>query len=203
VSRVAEAVVKLHHDSDYTCDPAMRGPVPLQKFFREVRVQHFSLGSLSQATIAQHLLTSGAVFRQDTVTDMLEDATPLAGLCFRLGTTAICYVREEDILPRRRFTAAHELGHALMHQLDMGRFLLDEAVDDDGRDTHQEIEKEANDFAAALLMPEIVLRRRAEELRTEHGTCPRQALSYRLASELLVSNEAMRYRLKNLGVGDE
>jgi Zn-dependent peptidase ImmA (M78 family) len=64
-------------------------------------------------------------------------------------------------------------------------------------------EREANRFAAELLMPAEVCRARAEEMRNEYGCCPRAVLEYRLASELLVSAEAVRYRLKNLGVGDE
>jgi Zn-dependent peptidase ImmA (M78 family) len=52
-------------------------------------------------------------------------------------------------------------------------------------------------------MPDEVIRARAEELRTDYRACPRLVLAYRLASELLVSREAMRYRLKTLGVGDD
>jgi hypothetical protein len=52
-------------------------------------------------------------------------------------------------------------------------------------------------------MPELVCRARAEAFRQDFGTCPRFHFAYYLASELLVSPEAMRYRLKDLGVGDE
>ena len=44
---------------------------------------------------------------------------------------------------------------------------------------------------------------RAEELRRTHKCCPRTVLANQLASELLVSLEAMRYRLKQLRLGDE
>jgi hypothetical protein len=54
-----------------------------------------------------------------------------------------------------------------------------------------------------LLMPADVCRARAAELREKHRCCPRGVLVYRLASELLVSREALRYRLLSLGVGDE
>ena len=65
------------------------------------------------------------------------------------------------------------------------------------------MEREANRFAAELLMPAEVCRGRADEIQREHGCCPRAVLAYRLAAELLVSREAMRYRLKGLEVGDE
>ena len=66
------------------------------------------------------------------------------------------------------------------------------------------IEREANRFAAELLMPENVIRARAEQLKAELNVpvAPRGVLEYRLAAELLVSAQAIRYRLNALGVGD-
>jgi len=52
-------------------------------------------------------------------------------------------------------------------------------------------------------MPAEVCEARADEMCREHGCCPRQVLAYRLAAELLVSQQAMRYRLKGLGLGDD
>jgi hypothetical protein len=52
-------------------------------------------------------------------------------------------------------------------------------------------------------MPADVCRAHAAEIRRRHGCCPRGVLIYRLSSELLVSREALRYRLKALEVGDE
>ena len=70
-------------------------------------------------------------------------------------------------------------------------------------ESDDEIEREANRFAAELLMPEELLRSRATELRHRTGYCPRSVLEYRLAAELLVSQQALSYRLKDLEVGDE
>ncbi len=53
---------------------------------------------------------------------------------------------------RRRFTAAHEFGHYLLHRKKYPQgFRCDEAAVD-GR-SNSEIEREANEFAATLLMP--------------------------------------------------
>ena len=87
----------------------------------------------------------------------------------------------------------------------MGRFRADtdatlHEADDDVTD---QMEQEANRFAVELLMPADVCRARAAELRKNHHCCPRGVLVYRLASELLVSREALRYRLQSLEVGDE
>jgi hypothetical protein len=51
-------------------------------------------------------------------------------------------------------------------------------------------------------MPAEVCRSRADEMVREHGYCPRVVLAHRLAAELLVSGQAMTYRLKSLRVGD-
>lgn len=62
-----------------------------------------------------------------------------------------------------------------------------------------EQESEANQFAASLLMPENVLRERIAEFRLPVGQ-PRGYLASRLASEFLVSKEAMIYRLAALNL---
>jgi Zn-dependent peptidase ImmA (M78 family) len=87
----------------------------------------------------------------------------------------------------------------------MGRFRAD--TDATLREADEEVadvmEREANRFAAELLMPAELCHLRAAEVKRKHGCCPRGVLVYRLASELLVSREALRYRLQALGVGDE
>jgi Zn-dependent peptidase ImmA (M78 family) len=87
----------------------------------------------------------------------------------------------------------------------MGRFRADTDAtlrEADG-DVGDQMEKEANRFAVELLMPAEVGEARAAEMRRQYGCCPRGVLSYKLAAELLVSREAMRYRLSDLEVGDE
>ena len=93
----------------------------------------------------------------------------------------------------------------MLHRETMGRFRADtdETLHEADEDVADLMEKEANRFAAELLMPAEVCRARADELRRTHGCCPRGVLDYRLQSELLVSREAMKYRLQSLGVGDE
>ena len=85
-----------------------------------------------------------------------------------------------------------------------GGVLGDRQVEDD---TAAAMERQANRFAAELLMPATVCKAREEAFRRMYGVCPRTQFAYHLASELMVSPEAMRYRLSkrdlNLGVGDE
>lgn len=195
---IAETIARLRRDFELPVDPSVRGPVPLNRFYEECNLSHVALRGLTCGRVAEHLLSDG-----ETVESFGEPGEALAGFLYFAGNAGQAFVNADDILPRRRFTAAHELGHAILHRERMGRFRADtdktllEA--DDSTDVS---EREANRFAAELLMPEAVVRARAGELLAQHGTCPAGVLAYRLAAELLVSREAMRYRLKNMGMAD-
>ena len=201
MNAVPDSLRDLARSRDLAADPARRGPVPLGRYFDELSVMHVALPGLTTGSAAAYLVQFAHVTHPDSLGDLWGGAVPLAGLLFRSGESAIAFVNASDILPRRRFTAAHELGHAVLHREVMGSVLEDATIEEtDG--PLSAMEAEANRFAAELLMPEVVLRARADELRVAHGCCPRVVLGYRLASELLVSNEAIGYRLRNLGVGD-
>lgn len=103
---------------------------------------------------------------------------------------------------RQRFTIAHELGHLQLHQ---GRpLIVDHAVRVNKRDkvssaaTDRE-EIEANAFAAALLMPEQLVRQAAlRELQS--GNESRDGVVLELSLLFDVSIEAMGFRLINLAI---
>lgn len=199
---IAQAVADLRRDLGIPVDPLRRGPTPLNRFFEELgqpRIAHHALPDLTRGAVAEHLLSQGI-----PAEDLGDPAERLAGFLFFAGKSAWAYVSadEKNPLPRRRFTAAHELGHAVLHRDRMGCFRADVQILEGSDETTEEIEREANQFAAELLMPADLLQARAEELKREFGCCPRSVLEYRLAAELLVSQQAMHYRLKSLGVGD-
>ena len=107
---------------------------------------------------------------------------------------------------RQRFTIAHELGHALMHRGRMPLF-IDKGYGvafRDARSSSGEVrmEREANAFAAALLMPEAMVREAASELNWAHGfdVGGGGGALKALAQRFRVSQEAMSYRLAKLGV---
>lgn len=97
---------------------------------------------------------------------------------------------------RQRFSAAHELGHYILHSRGRDRLFVDKAyrrslVSSSGTDTD---EIEANRFAAALLMPEnLILRSIGDELITDLDVS-------KLALKFQVSEQAMTLRLVNLGL---
>jgi Zn-dependent peptidase ImmA (M78 family) len=77
--------------------------------------------------------------------------------------------------PRRRFTIGHELGHWVLHQQGQTTIFcrhgqIEEEAGED-RPPLDPIEEEANQFAAALLMPAELLRREYERDRDFDRLC--------------------------------
>jgi Zn-dependent peptidase ImmA (M78 family) len=97
------------------------------------------------------------------------------------------YINASDIPPRRRFTLAHELGHYVLHRDLVGDGLIDSAM---YRSKLGDIyERQANRFAADILMPAALVRG-----LYRGGTT---ALAP-LATMLGVSEAAVRIRLQEL-----
>lgn len=102
---------------------------------------------------------------------------------------------------RQRFTIAHEIAHYVLHRTEGALFIDDRtfaAFRDQrssfGADKH---ERQANAFAAALLMPTNLVLREIEHRRFELSDD--ESLSD-LARAFQVSVQAMVYRLANIGV---
>lgn len=108
------------------------------------------------------------------------------------------YVNEEDTLERKRFTIAHELGHYFLHLrcnpnkefVDMHRRT--------GYNTQLPEEKEANQFAAAILMPEKKVRELYKSINNL-GVSESFIIEW-LSERFFVSKSAIKFRLKNLGL---
>ncbi|CAN5776854.1 hypothetical protein BH20ACI4_BH20ACI4_04480 [soil metagenome] len=126
---------------------------------------------------------------------------------------------------RRRFSAAHEFGHYLLHFLPMLKiidaenlFLTESLVFDEskknnseieiaedfdfekiGVESKEEMESEADFFAAELLMPRNACRQANKFLKGFAGKNEKAVIKY-FATEFLVSFEAMRRRFEDLNV---
>ncbi|MCC6572585.1 MAG: ImmA/IrrE family metallo-endopeptidase [Planctomycetes bacterium] len=98
-------------------------------------------------------------------------------------------VNKGDPLVRRRFTIAHELGHFFLH-LSRGSVRIDRPLHRSINASNSAQEREANAFAAALLMPANVLQAAVNEGKPTNV----------LARELLVSASALSWRLQDLGL---
>lgn len=184
-------------------DPTGSGPVRLGKILEEHDLLRIELPRLSRAAVFDYLEREGFPLPD------LGDDSPLDGFLYVAGSTGVVFVNSDERNPisRRRFTAAHELGHFLLHRDRMtgGRWIGDtrETVREAGDGEAAEMEREANRFAAELLMPAVACRGRAAEFRRRYPDTPPSVLIHRLAADLLVSREAMRYRLAQLGITDE
>jgi Zn-dependent peptidase ImmA (M78 family) len=124
----------------------------------------------------------------------------ISGLLVRDGLSTVIAVNKSQSPARRRFTVAHELGHYYLGH--KGDIFIDKLVVNrrDGKSSaaidQQEIE--ANAFAAALLMPKHLV---LKELSTsvKHNQTGAETVK-QLAKSFGVSEQAMNYRLVNLGL---
>jgi Zn-dependent peptidase ImmA (M78 family) len=155
--------------------------------------------------IEQLIRSYGISIREDKVDDSL------SGFLFRdpQNTRVIIGTNKTHHPNRQRFTLAHELGHYLLHEGE--RVRLDEsrvaykinrrdAVSATGED---DIEKEANMFAAELLMPEKFIEQDLHHIDldlldpdADYETLATWAQKYK------VSIQALTFRLANLGYID-
>jgi len=162
---------------------------------------------------------------------------PLAGYLYVYEFATQFYgcilVKANDMIQRRRFSAAHELGHYVLHflpRLEREKYryssepvILAEGLsfgDDDSKTSDlpwgdlsfirgskpcesmpaiEQMEREANQFAAEILMPAASCQALFTHYNRQLGNRP-SVLIRRLATELLVSKEAMKWRLTNLGL---
>lgn len=178
-----------------------RGPVLLAPFTESFNLLHVAIPDLTRAGVYDHLRVEGM-----TPADVGDVDEELAGFLFVTPSVGLVFVNASDPVPRQRFTAAHELGHFVLHRSEMGGRVsiadtpAEVELTDEQSNCH---EREANRFAVELLMPASVCQARAAAFRDAYHVCPRGPLAYQLAAEFLVSRETMRYRLNELGVGDE
>lgn len=125
----------------------------------------------------------------------------VSGMLYRDGPNAVIGVNSRHATTRQRFTVAHECGHLVMHRgqpMFIDRFVR---VNWRNGESSRE-EREANAFAAELLMPRRLMQSEIDRAiaKFQHGT-PQQIVA-ELARRFRVSTEAMTYRLTNLGVLD-
>lgn len=104
---------------------------------------------------------------------------------------------------RRRFTIAHELGHFELHK-DEGSLFMDKRFKVLFRSQNtqqalatQRLEQEANAFAAAILMPEDLLKKEIANKEFDLGC---EETLEELATVFNVSSTAMYYRMANLKI---
>lgn len=102
---------------------------------------------------------------------------------------------------RQRFSMAHELGHAVLHQRAANRTDHNDGYSLEERSS----EVFANTFASQLLMPRNLVKKLLGEIIQRHGYNPKRITNIEfsqiildLAHELQVSRQAMGFRVDKL-----
>lgn len=124
----------------------------------------------------------------------------VSGFLYRDSAQTVIGVNTRHAPARQNFTTAHELGHLLLHDqeqlhIDLGfRVRLRDDVSSQGTD---DAEREANLFAASLLMPKRFLEDDLQQ--KEFVDLLDDDFLSNLARKYGVSSQALVNRLKNLG----
>lgn len=106
----------------------------------------------------------------------------------------------DEVSQRQNFTIAHELGHFCLHK-DKTEMFIDKSFyalrDERSSKGEYKLEREANAFAAALLMPRSLLLKEVEKTNFDLGD---DSSLFKLANKFDVSTQAMSFRLANLNI---
>jgi Zn-dependent peptidase ImmA (M78 family) len=236
-AKVATTVQSVWHQSGF--NGPTPGIVPLNELIGAYPIWFAEIPYL---TPRQARIFLAKKMGQTPVLDLNSDES-LSGFLFAQQNqsvfTGCIFIDANDILARRRFSAAHELGHYLLHFLPVMQELaaageeevmateglIYETVNDaetmsvtdawagkqvviPGLEIAENVmlfteswqEAEANQFAAELLMPTKTCQEFIAQHQVPFGR-KREFLANRLSSELLVSREAITWRLAGLGIG--
>jgi len=122
----------------------------------------------------------------------------VSGLFVMSDKLPIISYNQSESDKRIRFTIAHELGHYILHSKEQPIFIDRPAkvmyrnVNSTTGELHKE--REANAFAASLLMPRLLIK---DEIKNAPDSSE-DAIEH-LAKKFKVSEQAMTFRLANLG----
>jgi Zn-dependent peptidase ImmA (M78 family) len=138
----------------------------------------------------------------DVQVKALELDEDVSGFLLMKGKSVHIGYNKNNGKQRQRFTIAHELGHYLLHAKD-AKLFVDKTEKVLYRDIHSSTgellkEREANAFAASLLMPQKLLIQEVEKIKNE----TKEKFISRLAKKFDVSEQAITIRLTNLGLID-
>jgi Zn-dependent peptidase ImmA (M78 family) len=166
---------------------------------RYARIEQLTDSLLREARVPDAPVPIDEIVRGQGIVIRLMDLKEISGLVVRDGTRTVIGVNRDHAPTRRRFTMAHELAHALLHEGQEVRYDQDFRVDfrsgasSLGNDV---VEMEANFFAASILMPWRFLE--ADPLVAGLDFEDAEAAVKPLAARYRVSPHAMSIRLGNL-----
>lgn len=232
---IDEAAAQAYRDAGLAIERASPGIIPLNDIIGAHPIRLAEISGLNYRGAAEYL----AAETSQTVDLLADQPGDLAGFLYCQLHNGVLYgcilTKRDDPIVRRRFSAAHELGHYILHFLPLlksatggigDRLAFWEGLTYTGDETGAELpsgkpaaaidgtaetlaslpmgdpeEIEANQFAAEVLIPAEACRL---AVKREQGRIrDRASLVRRLASEFLVSQQAMRRRLDTLELPNE
>ena len=198
--------------------------VPLNELIGAYNLVCIEMATLTSEAASNYLLQRGAILQpQDQVSK-----EPLAGYVYVSKSVGYIFVEKDDLLVRRRFSVAHELGHYVLHflpllqqiaQAEYERIEITEALawsnaeEEEAEEPpqgkvqplqaeleellppYEQMELEANQFAAELLMPGLLVRELVQRFAVD---CRGDDLVWRIATEMMMSRAAVKVRLRSL-----
>jgi len=172
--------------------------------------------------LLDHLRSDGKIVFQAPI-DVYKVANEL-GICFEddyslppatigtisfHGVTATVKINpfQNNYIPRRRFTLAHEIGHFCLHRAKSQNGFSDSMHTMSRTESYwNPIESEANNFAAQLLMPKPLVMEEGQQVIDDYthyyntDTISAGEFVELMADRFVVSSKAMEYRLRNIGI---
>lgn len=195
---IAETVRQTYREAGVAWPPEPgAGPVPLGALLGAYPIVHEEIDGLNHGAV------SASLRRWDIRWNAIPDPDPaLAGFLYATSQIGHVFVRRNDALPRRRFTAAHELGHFRLHReaalVDGAMIQADVTITETAGAELASQERQANRFAADLILPGPTCRALYDHYRQKYGPSSRFIIEH-MAADLLVSREAVAWRLYALG----
>lgn len=129
----------------------------------------------------------------------------VSGFLRREGEITVIGVNSKHSKKRQRFTIGHELGHFNLHLSGSSSMFIDKSISSAffARDSDSSLgvyqkEIEANSFAAALLMPEKLVRECLDRYSKRYSSI--EDIAWKMAKDFDVSEQAMTLRLVRLGI---
>jgi Zn-dependent peptidase ImmA (M78 family)/transcriptional regulator with XRE-family HTH domain len=157
-------------------------PLDFATFIGERTAAAWNLGDVPAAQLRE------AAERELGVSILYVDApVGISGAACRLNDGDVILINRNEPLPRQNF----DLGHEIFHLLTWEKMPPEHIDFAEGR---SKVEKLADSFTAGLLMPSEVVKKHW----SARGNEPLKSWVQRLAGELLVSVEALYWRLVNL-----
>jgi Zn-dependent peptidase ImmA (M78 family) len=127
----------------------------------------------------------------------------VSGFLVRKNNNDIIGVNESHSETRQRFTISHEIGHYMLHikhqSLFVDYYKGGKLFRKNSNKSNYNMEREANQFAASLLMPKKLV---AKEIQKLSEDLDYETKCWKISKRFKVSEQAMDYRLKALGYYD-